>query len=280
MSAGTRVLWPAAKLLTPTTWTSLSIACLATSYGVANRPPTSTSKPISANPLAITFAPLSCPSYPIFATRILGFLPSFLAKFFTIFKALSKALFPLLPPFVVDSELYAPLTMLSFATCLPYTSSRAWLISPTVALAFAACTPISRRFPCFDLAQSDNCFNISFTFWLSLYAFTWLILAICLNLTSEFSICLTSKLFSSFYSLYLLTPTIVSAPESILACLLAALSSIRSLGIPDTIAYVIPPISSTSFIIFSASLASSFVSDSIINDPAQGSATWQIPLSS
>jgi len=62
LSAGIRVLWPAARLLAPTTWTSLSIAYLATSAGVENSVPTSTSNPRSANPLAITFAPLSCPS--------------------------------------------------------------------------------------------------------------------------------------------------------------------------------------------------------------------------
>lgn len=34
MSSGTRVLWPAASVLTPTAWTSASTACCATSRGV------------------------------------------------------------------------------------------------------------------------------------------------------------------------------------------------------------------------------------------------------
>jgi len=42
----------------------------ATSRGVWNRGPISTSKPISANAVAITFEPRSWPSCPIFATRI------------------------------------------------------------------------------------------------------------------------------------------------------------------------------------------------------------------
>lgn len=40
------------------------------------RGPMSTSKPRSANPVAITLAPLSCPSWPIFATKIRGRRPS------------------------------------------------------------------------------------------------------------------------------------------------------------------------------------------------------------
>ena len=44
------------------------------------------------------------------------------------------------------------------------------------------------------------------------------------------------------------TPTIISCPESIRACLRAAASSIRSFGMPASIALVIPPSSSTSSI--------------------------------
>merc|ERR1719211_857866 len=50
-------------------------ACCATSSGVWNKGPTSTSKPKSENPVAMTLAPLSCPSCPILATSILGNLP-------------------------------------------------------------------------------------------------------------------------------------------------------------------------------------------------------------
>lgn len=41
-----------------------------------NSGPMSTSKPRSANPVAMTLAPLSWPSCPIFATSSRGFLPS------------------------------------------------------------------------------------------------------------------------------------------------------------------------------------------------------------
>jgi hypothetical protein len=44
LSAGTRVLLPAAWLDTPTIWTSFSTACRATSSGVWNSGPISTSK--------------------------------------------------------------------------------------------------------------------------------------------------------------------------------------------------------------------------------------------
>eukprot|EP00968_Pinguiococcus_pyrenoidosus_P015894 scaffold1492_cov257-Pinguiococcus_pyrenoidosus.AAC.9 len=71
-----RVRCPAACELTPTAWTSASMAwrgeqrrivmehgtCIATSSGVWKSGPTSTSKPRSLNPDATTFAPRSCPS--------------------------------------------------------------------------------------------------------------------------------------------------------------------------------------------------------------------------
>src|SRR5262249_37903975 len=68
ISAGTSVLWPAACVDTPTTCTSFSTACRATSSGVWNSGPTSTSKPRSANAVAITLAPRACPSCPRLAT--------------------------------------------------------------------------------------------------------------------------------------------------------------------------------------------------------------------
>lgn len=87
-------------------------------------------------------------------------------------------------------------------------------------------------------------------------AFTLLILSICFCLTLVLSMRRTSKLDSSCLSLYLLTPTMTSAPESILAYRRAADSSMRSLGIPETMALVMPPISSTSLMIARASSAS------------------------
>ncbi len=53
---------------------------------------------------------------------------------------------------------------------------------------------------------------------------------------------------SHLRSRYLFTPTIVSLPESICACRLAAASSIRIFGKPVSIARVIPPNFSTSSI--------------------------------
>ena len=56
--------------------TSASTACWATSSGVENSGPTSTSKPMSANAVTMTFWPRSCPSWPILATRMRGRRPS------------------------------------------------------------------------------------------------------------------------------------------------------------------------------------------------------------
>ena len=61
---------------------------------------------------------------------------------------------------------------------------------------------------------------------------------------------------SSLSLRYLLTPTITSSPRSIIACRRAADSSIRSFGIPEATALVMPPIASTSSISFQASSAS------------------------
>ena len=76
ISSGTSVLCPAAWLDTPTTCTSFSIASRAASSGVWNSGPTSTSKPRSANAVAITLAPRSWPSWPSLATRMRGRRPS------------------------------------------------------------------------------------------------------------------------------------------------------------------------------------------------------------
>src|ERR1039458_64858 len=69
MTCGTSLLWPAASDETPTTWTSFSTAWRATSRGVWKSGPISTSKPKSANAVAITLEPRSWPSCPILATR-------------------------------------------------------------------------------------------------------------------------------------------------------------------------------------------------------------------
>jgi hypothetical protein len=51
-------------------------ACRATSSGVWNSGPMSTSKPMSAKAVAMTLAPRSWPSWPILATRMRGRRPS------------------------------------------------------------------------------------------------------------------------------------------------------------------------------------------------------------
>jgi hypothetical protein len=85
---------------------------------------------------------------------------------------------------------------------------------------------------------------------------------------------------SSFASRYLFTPTITSSPPSMRACLRAAHSSIRALAQPDSTAFVIPPIASISARIARALSAISWVSDSIMYEPAHGSTTSQTWVSS
>ena len=85
---GTNDLCPPARVDIPTIWTSFSTACFATSSGVWKSGPISTSNPMSAKPVATIFAPLSWPSCPIFATNILGRLPSSFANLLASFTAL------------------------------------------------------------------------------------------------------------------------------------------------------------------------------------------------
>merc|ERR1719458_1227944 len=92
--------------------------------------------------------PLSWPSCPILATSILGLLPSSSAK---ASMASVTALISLVSPY---SALYAPDTILSLATCLPYTASMARVISPTEQRALAADMANSKRFPSPDFADS------------------------------------------------------------------------------------------------------------------------------
>ncbi len=58
---------------------------------------------------------------------------------------------------------------------------------------------------------------------------------------------------------YLLTPTTTSSPRSMRACVRAADSSMRSLGMPDSTALVMPPSSSTSSMSDQAASTSSWV---------------------
>ena len=90
ISSGTSVLCPAAWLDTPTTCTSFSTASRAASSGVWNSGPTSTSKPRSANAVAMTLAPRSWPSWPIFTTSMRGRRPSASANASTSARIRSK----------------------------------------------------------------------------------------------------------------------------------------------------------------------------------------------
>jgi len=65
-------------------------------------------------------------------------------------------------------------------------------------------------------------------------------------------------------SLYLFTPTITSLPLSMRACFSAALASIFNLAQPLSTALVMPPMASTSSMIFHAASAMSWVSFSIM----------------
>src|SRR5438045_3442564 len=67
--SGMSVRWPAASELAPTTSTSASTAICAVSRGVWNSGPGITSKPRSVKAEETRFAPRSCPSWPILATR-------------------------------------------------------------------------------------------------------------------------------------------------------------------------------------------------------------------
>ena len=81
-------------------------------------------------------------------------------------------------------------------------------------------------------------------------------------------------------SRYLLTPTMTSSPRSMRACFSAAHCSMRSLAQPVSTALVMPPIASTSSMIAHALSAMSCVSFSIRYEPAQGSITSQMCVSS
>mmetsp|Transcript_20884 Transcript_20884/g.39199 ORF Transcript_20884/g.39199 Transcript_20884/m.39199 type:complete len:222 (+) Transcript_20884:845-1510(+) len=119
----------------------------------------------------------------------------------------------------------------------------------------------------------------SFTSSLLRVCFTLSKRAIWLSRTFVLSMANTSTR-SSFSNLYLLTPTITSLPESIRACLRAAASSIRNLGMPESTAFAMPPISSISAIISFALATKSSVRASIMYDPPKGSTTLGIKASS
>mmetsp|Transcript_61937 Transcript_61937/g.75927 ORF Transcript_61937/g.75927 Transcript_61937/m.75927 type:complete len:220 (-) Transcript_61937:630-1289(-) len=151
------------------------------------------------------------------------------------------------------------------------------LISPNVTRANDASTHASNKLPS-PCAHSAILAKHSFTLSLSLAALISFNLCICDSLTFVLSICNTST-GSSFSSLNLFTPIIISSPESIFACFFAAASSILNFALPSSILFNIPPLFSISLIIFNPLLYNSSVNSSIIYDPAHGSITFVIFVS-
>mmetsp|Transcript_45488 Transcript_45488/g.106177 ORF Transcript_45488/g.106177 Transcript_45488/m.106177 type:complete len:289 (-) Transcript_45488:454-1320(-) len=269
-SSGRRVRWPAACELTPTTCTSASIACIATSSGVAKSGPTSTSKPRSANADAMTLAPRSWPSCPILATRMRGCLPCRSANLAAAAMVASTS-----PSVSPNSTTYDPEEMECDGVYRPHCFSRAAVISPTVQRARAASIASSSKLPSYvaaaalsDASASAACDSLR-------VACSRRSCSTCASRTAELSITLGSTTGCSRpgFGSNLLTPTITSEPESMRACLRVADCSMRVLGIPDATATAIPPISSISTISAPASRTSSSVSASIMKDPPQGSTT-------
>ncbi len=75
-------------------------------------------------------------------------------------------------------------------------------------------------------------------------------------------------------------PTTVCSPESIRACAFAAASSMRSFGVPASMAFAMPPIASTSSMCPIARAARSWVSRSTAGEPPHGSMNRVVPDSS
>ena len=134
------------------------------------------------------------------------------------------------------------------------------LISPTVARARAASMHSASRLPS-PAAPSVSRRRASSQAAASRVARTRSRRAICWRRTSVLSIDSTST-WSGSAGWYLLTPTMTSSPRSTAAWRRAADSSMRSLGIPEATALVMPPSSSTSWISAHASSASAWVSAS------------------
>mmetsp|Transcript_7849 Transcript_7849/g.24632 ORF Transcript_7849/g.24632 Transcript_7849/m.24632 type:complete len:327 (+) Transcript_7849:1-981(+) len=266
--------------------TSASMACCATSSGVWNSGPMSTSKPRSANPVAITLAPRSCPSWPSLATRMRGRRPSLSANECTILTVWSNSVSASAADVAYCAE-YAPWTTFSDGLWRPHTRSRASEISPTVHRARAASTASASRLFGLSpaavlsasaaalLSDSSTCRTRA----LSRFARRRLSASVCSRSTVVLSMSSTSTCVPSSTT-YLLMPTTTSAPLSMRACLRAAASSMRSLGMPLAMALAMPPMPSTSLMISSALSASCLVIDSIMYEPPNGSATRVMLVSS
>ena len=246
MSCGTSVLWPAAWLDTPTTCTSFSTAARATSAGVSNSGPKSTSKPRSANAVPTTLAPRSWPSWPILAIEdarapaVVG-----LAKASTSATDLVEALVALEGRAVhagdaTDLRLVAAEHRLHGVAHLADRGpgpGRLDAEGEEVAVAGGALAEplerVLRRRP-----RRGSARTVSRR-------------ATCCSRTLVLSMSSTST-WSGSAERYLLTPTMTSSPRSTRACRRAAASSMRSFGMPESTALVMPPSASTSSMIAQA----------------------------
>ena len=240
-SWGNNVLWPAARELKPTMWTSLSTASCAVSSGVWNKGPISTSKPISAKDVAITLAPRSWPSWPILAIMIRGRRPSRSSKSSAIWRT------SLITSSSSYSLEYTPEIERITALWRPHTFSTAKEISPKDARARAASSARASKLPSPDSVACVIASRQDWTLSSSRLARNCSRRRICASRTAVLS---TSRISngSSLSRRYLLIPMIASRPESIRAWRRAAASSIRILGRPVSIAFAIPPRDSISWI--------------------------------
>mmetsp|Transcript_36006 Transcript_36006/g.92033 ORF Transcript_36006/g.92033 Transcript_36006/m.92033 type:complete len:232 (-) Transcript_36006:1446-2141(-) len=229
----------------------------------------STSQPRSASPPAITRAPRSWPSCPIFATRMRGRRPYSSSNRSAACRACRKSSsWPSPPPGVPWSRLlpYTPATMVPVAWCRPHAASSASEISPTVQRARAASTASVSRLGSRELDAAAACRRERHSAAASPFRLARIPCSrsVCCFSTAALSMERTSMVsFSAPGERYLLTPTMVCAPLSMPACRRAAHSSMRRLGSPVAIASVMPPAASTSRTTFSAAASSCSVSDSM-----------------
>ena len=222
--------------------TSASTACRATSAGVWNSGPTSTSKPRSANAVAITFCPRSWPSWPIFAIRMRGRRPCSSSKASAAARASSitfHARSRLLPVDAGDRpdrrrmptvDLLERVGDLADGGLGPgrVDGEREQVARLAVGRLASARRGRASTSPASRSARSRSSFSS------------------CSRRTAALSTLSTSRR-SSSASRYLLTPITGWRPESIRAWVRAAASSMRSFGSPWSIARAMPPAASTSW---------------------------------
>ena len=195
----------------------------------------------------MTFWPRSWPSWPILATRIRGRRPWRRSKPSTATRTVSTSADP------AASLRYTPEMVRIWAVWRPKTTSRASLISPTVAPARAASTARANRLspsPVRPPASTARAASVSRAMLAchatgSRSARSRRSLSSCSARTAPLSTFSTS-MGSSTSGRYLLTPMTGCWPESMRAWVRAAASSMRSLGMPASMAAVMPPAASTS----------------------------------